>query len=254
MQLVVDAGKAVNDTSSPNAATTDRKERRAKAKEKAKAEGRKEGAAYAAPPASPDSQASEGGKEDGSEYEPNESQQLAEDEASQGKEDIADGMINEAAEAKEEVRVDHEARVAAAIRQEAAEKQSLADLMPALAQRADELATARLAADDYAQDSEDTKEEGETGDEEQEAEEKDGDGKGQAGPAPLARESGGGCALSFSSSPVDRAHHSPRGKRRMSDEEEQEELMRVKTPLREDVPQLEQYGSGGEGGEREEGV
>jgi hypothetical protein len=62
MQLVVDAGKAVKDTSPPNAATTYRKERRAKAKEKAKkmAEGKKDGAAYAAPPASPDSQSSGG--------------------------------------------------------------------------------------------------------------------------------------------------------------------------------------------------
>ena len=48
-------------TAGPNAATTDRKERRAKAKETAKekakklAEGMKEGAAYAAPPTSPDS-------------------------------------------------------------------------------------------------------------------------------------------------------------------------------------------------------
>ena len=42
-------------TAGPNAATTDRKERRAKAKEKAKTlvEGRKEGAAFAAPPTSP---------------------------------------------------------------------------------------------------------------------------------------------------------------------------------------------------------
>jgi hypothetical protein len=158
MQLVVDAGKAVKDTSSPNAATTDREERRAKAKEKAKkimAEGKKEGAAYAAPPASPDSQSS-GGEREGSYSEPSESQQLAEDEA---------------------------------------------------------------AADDV-QDSGDTKEEGETGDEEQEAEEKDGECQGQAGPAPLAGESGGGCACSFSSPPVDRAP--AKRERKMSDEEQQE--------------------------------
>jgi hypothetical protein len=94
--------------------------------------------------------------------------------------------------------------VAAAIRQEKAGKQRLADLMQALTQRADELAAARLAADDYVQDSGDTKEEGETGDEEQEAEDKDGEVKGQAGPAPPAGESGGGCAFAFSSSPVDK--------------------------------------------------
>jgi hypothetical protein len=108
IQLVVDTGKAVNDTPSPNAATTDRKERRAKAKEKTKkmTEDKTEGGPYAAPPASPDSQSS-GGEEDGS-SEPSETQQLAEDEASEGKEDIADGMINEAAEVEAEVRVDHE--------------------------------------------------------------------------------------------------------------------------------------------------
>ena len=57
MQLVIEGRTAIG----PNAATTDRKERRAKAKVKAKklAEGRKEGAAFAAPPTSPDSQSSE---------------------------------------------------------------------------------------------------------------------------------------------------------------------------------------------------
>jgi hypothetical protein len=110
-----------------------------------------------------------------------------------------------------------------------------------------------LAADDHDQDSEDTKEEGETGDEEQEAEEKDGEVKGQAAP-PTTAESDGDDARSLSPPPVDRTHHSPRGKRRMSDKDEREELMRVRTPPREDVPQLEQYGSGGEGGNKEERV
>ena len=68
MQLVLEG----RTTAGPNAATTDRKERRAKAKETAKekakklAEGMKEGAAYAAPPTSPDSQSSEEEREDGS--------------------------------------------------------------------------------------------------------------------------------------------------------------------------------------------
>jgi hypothetical protein len=101
-----------------------------------------------------------------------------------------------------------------AIRQEEAEKQSLADFMQALAQCADELAATRLAADDYDQDSEDTKEEGETGDEEQEAEEKDGEGKGPAPPA--GENGGGGCACSFSSPPDDRAP--AKRERKMSDE------------------------------------
>jgi hypothetical protein len=42
----------------------------------------------------------------------------------------------------------------------------------------------------------------------------------------------------------------------MSDEEEREEVMRVRTPLREDVQQLEKgisFGSEGEGGKKEEG-
>jgi hypothetical protein len=224
--------QAVNDTSSPNATTTDRKERRAKAKEKAKkmAEGKKKGAAYAAPPGSPDSQSS-GGEEDGS-SEPSETQQLAEDEASEGKEDTADGMINEAAEAEAEVRVDQEALVAAAIRKEKATKKKLEDRMQELTQQADDTA-ARLAAADDAPDRGDTKEAGETGAKEQEAEEKDGEVRGQAGPAPLAGESGGGCAYSFSFSGGDRAHHSfrfpsPKRERKMSDEEQQEEGKRFR--------------------------
>ena len=39
-------------------------------------------------------------------------------------------------------------------------------------------------------------------------------------------ESGGGCARPFSPPPDDRTHHSPRGKRRMSDEEERDEETR----------------------------
>jgi hypothetical protein len=121
-----------------------------------------------------------------------------------------------------------------------------------MTQRAEE-AAARLAAANDVQDSGDTEEEGETGDADHEAEEKDGEVKGPAEPTTTA-ESGGGDACSFSPPPDDRTHHSSRGKRRMSDEEEREEMMRVRTLPREDVPQLEQYGSGGEGGEREEGV
>ena len=94
--------------------------------------------------------------------------------------------------------------------------------------RADELAATRLAADDHGLDSEDTKEEGDTGDEEHETEEKDGEGKGQAGPTLTTAESaGGGDACSFSPPPVDRTHHSPgSGKRRMSDEQERNEETR----------------------------
>jgi hypothetical protein len=101
MQLVIEGLTAAG----PNAATTDRKERRAKAKKRAKtlAEGRKEGAAFAAPPTSPDSQSSGGEREDGSYSEPNGSQQGAEDEASEGKEDIADGRVNDEQEAEVEV-------------------------------------------------------------------------------------------------------------------------------------------------------
>ena len=83
----------------------------------------------------------------------------------------------------------------------------------------------KLAADDHDQGSEDTKEAGETGDEEQKAEEKDGEGKGQAALTTTAGNDGGGGARSFSSPPVDRTHHSPR-KRRMSDEKEREEETR----------------------------
>ena len=85
---------------------------------------------------------------------------------------------------------------------------------------------AKLAADDHDQGSEDTKEAGETGDEEQKAEEKDGEGKGQAALTTTAENDGGGGARSFSSPPVDRTHHSPRGKRRMSGEKEREEETR----------------------------
>jgi hypothetical protein len=79
MQLVIEGRTAAG----PNAATTDRKERRAKAKEKAKtlAEGRKEGAAFAALPTSLDSQSSEEEREDHAYPEPNGSQEGAEDEA-----------------------------------------------------------------------------------------------------------------------------------------------------------------------------
>jgi len=84
----------------------------------------------------------------------------------------------------------------------------------------------KLAADDHDQGSEDTKEAGETGDEEQKAEEKDGEEKGQAALTKTAENDGGGGARSFSSPPVDRTHHSPRGKRRMSDEKEREEETR----------------------------
>ena len=84
----------------------------------------------------------------------------------------------------------------------------------------------KLAADDHDQGSEDTKEAGETGDEEHKAEEKDGEGKGQAALTTTAENDGGGGARSFSSPPVDRTHHSPRGKRRMSDEKEREEETR----------------------------
>jgi hypothetical protein len=67
------------------------------------AEGRKEGAAFAAPLTSPDSQSSEEEREDGSYPEPNGSQEGAEDEASKGKEDIADGSDNDEQEAEVEV-------------------------------------------------------------------------------------------------------------------------------------------------------
>ena len=105
-----------------------------------------------------------------------------------------------------------------------------------MAQRADELAAKRLAADDHDQDSEDTKEEGEIGDEKQEAEGKDGEVKGQAGSTLTTTESGGGGdACSFSPPPVDRNHHSPgNGKRRMSDEEQQEDAKQPKTPSMKD--------------------
>ena len=83
----------------------------------------------------------------------------------------------------------------------------------------------KLAADDHDQGSEGTKEAGETGDEEQKAEEKDGEGKGQAALTTAAENDSGGGARSFSSPPVDRTHHSSRG-RRMSDQEERDEETR----------------------------
>jgi hypothetical protein len=90
-------------------------------------------------------------------------------------------------------------------------------------QRVEE-AAARLAAANDVQDSGDTKEERETGDEEQEAEEKGGEVKEQAGLLSLAGESGRGCACSFSSSPVNRAP--AKRERKMSDEEQQEAAKR----------------------------
>ena len=85
MQLVLEGRTAAG----PNAATTDRKERRAKAKVKAKtlAEGSKEGAAFAAPPTSPDSQSSEEEREDGSYPEPNASADSEPSGSQQGTED-----------------------------------------------------------------------------------------------------------------------------------------------------------------------
>jgi hypothetical protein len=77
------------------------------------------------------------------------------------------------------------------------------------------------------QGSEDTKEAGETGDEEQKADEKDGEGTGPAALTTTAENGGGGGARSFSSPPVDRTHHSSRGKRRMSDQEERDEETRL---------------------------
>jgi hypothetical protein len=115
-----------------------------------------------------------------------------------------------------------------------------------------------LAAYDHDQDSKDTKEEGDTGDEEHEADEKDGEGKVQAGPTlTTAESSGGGDACSFSPPPVDRTHHSvclspPRRERKLSGEDQQEDAKRSKSPEKEDVGQADQHGSGGEGGEEME--
>ena len=169
-------------TAGPNAATTDRKERRAKAKETAKekakklAEGMKEGAAYAAPPTSPDSQSSEEEREEGSYPEPNASADSEPSGSQQGTED-EDAEATQAAprdpmQAADEGAEDEGAEEA----DEGAEEEQSSRA------RADELAATRLAAYDHDQDSEDTKEEGDTGDEEHETEEKDGEGKGQAGP------------------------------------------------------------------------
>jgi hypothetical protein len=74
----------------------------------------------------------------------------------------------------------------------------------ALRKRVEEAYAAGEAGND-GQDSGDTKEEGETGDEEQEAGEKGGEEKEQAGSSTTAVVGGGGCACSFSSTPVDRA-------------------------------------------------
>ena len=70
-----------------------------------------------------------------------------------------------------------------------------------------------------------------------------------------AESAGGGDACSFSPPLVDRTHHSPgSGKRRMSDEEQQEDAKQPKSPKREDVQQAEQHGNGGEGGDEKERV
>jgi hypothetical protein len=148
-------------------------------------------------------------REDGSYSEPNGSQQWPQDEASKGKEDIADGRVNDEQEAGVEVSAERDVDEGAEEAQAA-----MRDLMQTMTQRAEE-AAARLAAANDVQDSGDTKEEGETGNEEQEAEEKGGEVKGQAGPSLTAAESGGGCACSFSPSPDDRAP--AKRERKMSD-------------------------------------
>ena len=241
MQMAME-GRA---TAGPNAATTERKKRRANAKaemEKAKklAEGMKEGAAYAAPPTSPDSQSSEEEREEGSYPEPNASADSEPSGSQQGTED-EDAEATQAAprdpmQAADEGAEDEGAEEA----DEGAEEEQSS--RGALA-RADELAATRLAADDHDQDSKDTKEEGDTGDEEHEAEEKDREGKGQAGPTLTTAESaGGGDACSFSPPPVDRTHHSvclspPRRERKLSGEDQQEDAKRSKSPEKEDVGQ-----------------
>jgi hypothetical protein len=159
----------------------------------------------------------------------------------------------EDSEAEAEVSAEREAAVEVAA--DAEKAQALRDLTQELTQRIEE-AAARMAAAKDVQDSGDTKEEGETGDEELEAEEKGGEVKEQAGPSSPAGEGGGGCACSFSSSPVDGAHHSfgfplPKWERKLSDEEQREEAKRPKSPGREGVQQAEQHGNGGEGGDME---
>jgi hypothetical protein len=57
----------------------------------------------------------------------------------------------------------------------------------------------------------------------------------------------------------DRVHHSfcfspPKRERKLSGEVQQEEAKRPKSPVKEDVQQAEQHGSGGEGGDEEERV
>jgi hypothetical protein len=94
-------------------------------------------------------------------------------------------------------------------------------------------------------------EEGEIDDEAQEAEEEGGEENEQAGPSLPAVDGGGGCACSFSSTPVDRAP--AKRERKMSDEEQREVAKRSKSPwqhgmdVMEDVQQAEQHSSGGEG-------
>jgi hypothetical protein len=252
MQLVLEG----RTTAGPNAATTDRKERRAKAKVKAKtlAEGRKEGAAFAAPPTSPDSQSSEEEREAGSYPEPNASadsepsgsQQGTEDEDAEATQAAPRDPMQAADEGAEDVGAEEEQALALALGKRT---KALGDLMQALAQGIK--VGKKLAADDHDQSSEDTKEAGETGDEKQEAEEKDGGVKGQAAPTTTA-ESDGDDARPFSPPPVDRTHHSPRGKRRMSDEDERKEAKQPKSPGKEDVQQAEQHGNGGEGGDEME--
>ena len=133
----------------------------------------------------------------------------------------AGDMDEEEQEAKEDEGAEEEQTLALALGKRT---KALGALMQALTQGIK--VGEKLAADDHDQGSEDTKEAGETGDEEQKAEEKDGEGKGQAALTTTAGNDGGGGARSFSSPPVDRTHHSPRGKRRMSDEKEREEETR----------------------------
>jgi len=132
----------------------------------------------------------------------------------------AGDMDEEEQEAKEDEGAEEEPTLALALGKRT---KAIGALMQALTQGIK--VGEKLAADDHDQGSEDTKEAGETGDEEQKAEEKDGEGKGQAALTTTAGNDGGGGARSFSSPPVDRTHHSPR-KRRMSDEKEREEETR----------------------------
>jgi hypothetical protein len=133
----------------------------------------------------------------------------------------AEEMDDEEQEAKEDEGAEEEQTLVLALGKRT---KALGALMQALTQGIK--VGEKLAADDHDQGSEDTKEAGETGDEVQEAEEKDGEGTGQAALTTTAENDGGGGARSFSSPPVDRTHHSPRGKRRMSDEQERDEETR----------------------------